>query len=259
MPQPQTTRTEDSPQALALTQAAHNLSPAAASLGGDFLRTLSRLNTVENVFGLTGVVVKDDAEHKLLTESLYSLKEYRRAVDRFYEPTNEERARTKEARTIKSMLTRLGNILAGGSVVYRREQQEQEQARARAKAETERKRVLAQQEKEAEALEAAAKKKRGADAKVLRDQAKSVRKEEVQTVDEAVDAHMEDVARSQRGLGRGAMVDHWSAEVVDLGKIPRKYLVADLVALNKVARDRKSEDLGILGVVGVNKPGIARS
>ncbi len=60
-------------------------------------------------------------------------------------------------------------------------------------------------------------------------------------------------AVSQAAGGGFTMIDNWKARVVDVKKLSKKYMVPDVVALNKLAKSNKGEDAPA-GVEFYNEP-----
>ena len=256
------TRPEESPQALAIQTASERLPAKIGRLGKEWLAKIRSLDTVEDTHGIRGVVVHNEKQHAAALEAGQLGKGFKKAVEAATQPSEAEMRRRAVRKELLDTEKRVSKLVGSASLVFRDAEAKRLEEEARAEAEKEHKALLKQQEADAKKLERSAKRTKDPEKKQqLEELAQETREEPVQSVEAAVGEVLQEQQQSWRGAGKGSVRENWSANITDEALIPRKYLITqvNMVALNALARDRKSEDLGVPGVRGVVDRGLART
>lgn len=270
VPQPKKTRAALSPAATALQEATDGLPAAARKLGQAWLESLKKLDTVEDSRGLAAVVIHNETQHDAALISLDLSKQFEKAVDAATKPSEAELTRRRIRKTAMDLAKKGKDLVAQATLRFRRQEEERLEREAREAAEAERQELLRQQEAAARKLEGRAKRTKDPVKKqALEEDAEAMRGVELQSVDAAVGEVMQEKKASWRGTGRGSERKTWSAELVSMRELilwvaedvdeRGRYLQNNVVELNKVAKDKESEDLGIPGVRGVSSTTLART
>lgn len=253
-------RAKESPQALAIKEAAIRLPAKIARLGKEWLAKIGALDTVEDAQGIRGVVVHNEKQHVAALEAAQLGKGFKKAVEAATAPSEAELRRRAVRKQLLDTEKKVSKLVGNAAIVFREAEAKRLEDEARAEAEVERKRILKQQEADAKKLERSAKRTKDPDKKQqLEELAKETRDEPVQSVDAAVGDVLKEQQQSWRGTGKGSVRKDWSAVVDDASKLPREYLIPNQVALNALARDKQSQDLGVPGVHGVSTTSLART
>ncbi len=260
MPRPTKARAAESPQALAIQEAALRLPAKIARLGKEWLAKIKSLDTIEDTTGIRAVVVHNEEQHAAALEAGQLGKGFKKAVEAATAPSEAEMRRRSTRKMLLDTEKRVSKLVGSASIVFRETEEKRLEEEARAEAEVERKRILKQQEADAKKLERTAKRTKDPDKKQqLEELAQETREEPVQSVESAVGDVMKEQQQSWRGAGKGSVRKNWSAEVTNAALLPRGYLIPDLIKLNELARKTEGEDLGIEGARGVSTTTLART
>lgn len=175
------------------------------------------------------LAVTDKESYDAMLELMDVARKFQKEIREFFAPMKKaahdahRTICTKETETLKPyvMAEKLSKRLAGDWYLEERRKADEE-------ARKERERLAAEEEK-----------KKAARVEKLREVGEPEAAERVEE-HEVVVAPVKAV---NQAAGSGfTMVDRWKARVIDVAKVPREYLVPDMIALGRLARENKGEN-----------------